>query len=113
MKEASRLNAEGKYQDALSIIDLQLNNNYVLATIDDDEMNQQERINLEKTRSFIAKNLDSATRFIKDPPRKHTTKESNNNQITKVLILDGLRLVADVLPGPWSTLAKILAFTLE
>lgn len=106
--EASRLYEEKNSAAALHILDLQLNNNEVLASIDDSEMLQNERKTLQKTRDIIAaSSLEARSAVGKND------HQDNQGGMTKNIVVAGLKLVADVLPGLWSTLANVLVLAVE
>ncbi len=111
--EASKLSHENRQSEAVRILNLQINNNRVLASIDDSSMLKNELDTLIKTRDIISGG--STTQISYNPPVTTSSVSSNIEQpsTTKSLVVSGLKLAADVLPGLWSTVAKVLVVAIE
>ena len=112
--EAGRLSEQGSYADALRILDVQINNQNVLATFDKSEMVQKERDNLFKVRSVLVSMLErQEKREAKVTPAAREPNTAGNNDGIRSLVAAGLKSSAVALPGLWSTIAVLLAAVFE
>lgn len=110
--EAGRLSEQRRYDDALHVVDVQFNNNEVLAAIDDSEMVRKERDNLLKVRSLIAARRPGGveqTAAVAPPADPHASAGSG----LRSLAAAGLRASTTALPGLWSVIAAVLATAIE
>ncbi len=112
--EAGRLSEQKRYDEALRIVDLQINNNDVLAALDNSEMVRKERDNLSKVRTVIAARLErGADRTSAVVPQTSTPVARGNSNGLRSLVAAGLKASAVALPGLWTTIAAVLAAVIE
>jgi Ca-activated chloride channel homolog len=112
--EASRLSELKRYEDALRILDVQINNQEVLAALDKSEMVRKERDNLIKVRAVIGLMLERGTnREAKVTPPARAPDTSGNQDDIRSLVAAGLKSTAVALPGLWTTIAILLAAVIE
>lgn len=109
---ASQLNLERKHDEALNILDLQINNNKVLYSITNSTIALSEIETLSKTRNLISENATSYAGRPSEWSDPVDTKSTHSGE-TKGLIIGGLKLASNVLPGLWSTVAMVLISTIE
>ncbi len=112
--EAGRLSEQKRYDEALRIVDVQINNNDALAAVDDSEMVRKERDNLSKVRAVIAARLErGADRISAVVPQTSTPVARGNGNGLRSLVAAGLKASAVALPGLWTTIAAVLAAVIE
>jgi len=112
--EAGRLSEQKRYEEALRIVDVQINNNDVLASLDNSEMVRKERDNLSKVRTVIAARLErSGDRTSAVVPRTSNPVASGSSDGLRSFVAAGLRASAVALPGLWTTIAAVLAGVIE
>ena len=112
--ESSKLYEKANYQEALYIIETQINNNDVLISFENSEMVAEERKNLEKVRQIILKK--SGTKPSDQEMTVHQThdfEQNKNSGVVKGLVLAGLKMAKKTLPGLWSTVAELLIYAIE
>lgn len=118
--EVGTLARENRYDDALRVIDLQINNNRILETYDTSEMVANERETLETVRQTVVlrKDFDEGK---KSPVKGVIDAEAESIAQRRAplppsslrnLVLGGLDLVSGTPNGTWATLANILGAAL-
>jgi Ca-activated chloride channel family protein len=110
---AGRLSELRLYEDALHVLDVQINNNDVLAAIDNSAMAKKERDNLVKVRSLIAARVaGGSVQAAPATPEAEPVAGGDNDRIRR-MVAAGLKSSAVALPGLWTTIAMVLAAAIE
>jgi Ca-activated chloride channel family protein len=118
--EVGTLAREERYDDALRVIDLQINNNRILETYDTSEMVANERETLETVRQTVVLRKDFSEGK-KAPVTGYIDAEAESKAQRRAplppsnlrnLVLGGLDLVSGTPSGTWATLANILGAAL-
>lgn len=106
LKKIAKLQAEGKKAEALDLTNLQLTNIKLAKAYDDSAMFANEEATFLKVKSSLEKaNSISPTQPVTENPEQSNTQRNN-------LIRDGLDLVKQVVPGPWSLIISLFQLAL-
>lgn len=104
--KAGQLNEERRYEEAIRILNLQLNNNAVLASLRDAGTHEDQAAMLRRAREIIAANAGREAPDTEESMRDEAPSAVANT--TEQLVQDSLVLAADTLPGLWSVVARAL-----
>lgn len=111
--ETSKLNQQGEYAGAIKILDTQISNNKILDTVDHSEMIRKEQENLSTVRSILMKKVSARQKPETATADRSATVPVGSGSVIKNLIVVGLKISEQALPGFWSTISKVLAAALE
>ncbi len=109
--EVSKLYKEYKYDEALRVIETQINNNDILLKLEQTERLNKERDNLIRSKSIIASKAGNS--ITKESKTEDDSKSLDANRAMRKLILSGSKLSLKTLPGLWRTIAQLLIAATE
>ena len=109
------LSESGKYNEALSILDLQINNNKILAHLDNSASMAKELESLNKIRNILVQRIEessSRSSELKQLPTRDYSKTPERSPL-KTLVIEGLKIASASLPGIWGTAAKLFIVLIQ
>jgi len=110
---------QGRYSDALNIVDLQINNNRVIQQFDETGSLNKEIESLSGVRNILMKLVDGSTvqpvegRISQTSSEAPMQIEETEYSPLKSLVISGLKIAAKALPGIWGTIANLFVAAIE